>query len=141
MGQADSREVTQDTQGFQPLLASDPTSSISTDISDYSFLSDSSSQHSKQKPGTKRSSTFDHCIKLIIIGPSGSGKTSLLNNFQTRKFTEDQGHTIGVEFSSKHIMLGDKRVKLQLWDTAVRILSWEFDHTFLICICLSNNHF
>jgi len=57
-------------------------------------------------------------FKFIIIGDTGTGKSCLLRYFLEKKFKKGMSHTIGVEFGSKVIDVGGKRVKLQIWDTA-----------------------
>ena len=69
---------------------------------------------------------YDYLAKIILLGPSGCGKSSLLHRFTIPSSTSlppITSQTIGVEFASKIITLGDhgsrrKRIKLQLWDTA-----------------------
>lgn len=51
---------------------------------------------------------------------SGVGKSCLLLQFLERKFKFEHDTTIGVEFGSKIIAVGNRDVKLQIWDT-VRI--------------------
>jgi GTPase SAR1 family protein len=50
---------------------------------------------------------FDFLFKIVIIGDSGVGKTNLLSQFIRREFLEDNKPTIGVEFSTKTILLED----------------------------------
>lgn len=67
---------------------------------------------------------YDYLLKIILLGPSGTGKSCLLHRFTHQSFRALSSQTIGVEFASKIIRVGDsgsqgrKRVKLQLWDTA-----------------------
>ncbi|CAG9330503.1 unnamed protein product [Blepharisma stoltei] len=60
----------------------------------------------------------DALFKILIIGDSGVGKSCFLLQFTEGNFTKDHSVTIGVEFSAKIIRLGDKKIKLQIWDTA-----------------------
>ncbi|RDX55798.1 ras-domain-containing protein [Lentinus brumalis] len=57
--------------------------------------------------------TYDFLMKFIIIGEAGTGKTCLLHQFTHNSFKEHSQHTIGVEFSSRTVKLGEKRIKLQ----------------------------
>lgn len=50
---------------------------------------------------------YDRLIKLIIIGDSGVGKTNLLTRFASNKFDLESKATIGVEFQSKNVKIGD----------------------------------
>ena len=61
---------------------------------------------------------YDYRVKLIIIGDANSGKSCLLEQFREGRFYAGSTHTIGVEFASKIVVIGDKKVKLQIWDTA-----------------------
>uniref|UniRef100_A0A0G4I3K2 Uncharacterized protein n=1 Tax=Chromera velia CCMP2878 TaxID=1169474 RepID=A0A0G4I3K2_9ALVE len=61
---------------------------------------------------------YDYLFKFIIIGDAGSGKSCLLHQFIENKFKKGSSHTIGVEFGSKIIDVGGKKIKLQIWDTA-----------------------
>ncbi|TRY50014.1 Ras [Cryptosporidium tyzzeri] len=61
---------------------------------------------------------YDYLFKFIVIGDAGAGKSCLLHQFIENKFKKGSSHTIGVEFGSKIITAGGKRIKLQIWDTA-----------------------
>jgi GTPase SAR1 family protein len=64
----------------------------------------------------------DYLFKLIIIGNSGVGKSCLMHRVTTNEFMEDHEVTVGVEFGSLLLRMGegvDQSVfKLQIWDTA-----------------------
>uniref|UniRef100_A0A8C8AYC0 Ras-related protein Rab-25 n=1 Tax=Otus sunia TaxID=257818 RepID=A0A8C8AYC0_9STRI len=55
---------------------------------------------------------------VVLIGESGVGKTNLLSRFTRNEFNHDSRTTIGVEFSTRTILVGDAVVKAQIWDTA-----------------------
>ena len=73
---------------------------------------------------------YDHLLKLIIIGDSSVGKTCLLLRFSEDSFPISHMPTIGnyierlnisylgIDFKIKTINVDEKRVKLQVWDTA-----------------------
>ena len=61
---------------------------------------------------------YDYMIKLIIIGDSGVGKTNILTRFCEDIFKDTHVATIGVDFNVKTIQIEDKRLKMQVWDTA-----------------------
>ncbi|OHT01478.1 Ras-related protein RIC1 [Tritrichomonas foetus] len=62
--------------------------------------------------------TQDYMFKLLVVGESGVGKTCMLLRFADNKFEENFLSTIGVDFKVKEIMVDDKKVKLQIWDSA-----------------------
>lgn len=55
---------------------------------------------------------------VVLIGESGVGKTNLLSRFTRNEFNHDSRTTIGVEFSTRTVLVGDASVKAQIWDTA-----------------------
>uniref|UniRef100_A0A8C6J908 Ras-related protein Rab-25 n=1 Tax=Melopsittacus undulatus TaxID=13146 RepID=A0A8C6J908_MELUD len=63
---------------------------------------------------------WDSCFPstVVLIGESGVGKTNLLSRFTRNEFNHDSRTTIGVEFSTRSILVGDSVVKAQIWDTA-----------------------
>mmetsp|Transcript_29162 Transcript_29162/g.60174 ORF Transcript_29162/g.60174 Transcript_29162/m.60174 type:complete len:209 (-) Transcript_29162:181-807(-) len=56
--------------------------------------------------------------KLIILGDTGTGKTSLMQRFVKEKYSRHYKATIGADFMSKSVAIGDRMVNLQIWDTA-----------------------
>lgn len=52
------------------------------------------------------------------MGESSVGKTSILEQFSNGKFTSLYKPTIGTDFTSKDVTVGEQSVKLNLWDTA-----------------------
>lgn len=56
-------------------------------------------------------------FKLILIGSAGVGKSSLILRATTGKFSTEHNATIGVEFGSVLVKVGEKLVRLQTWDT------------------------
>jgi Ras-related protein Rab-4B len=65
---------------------------------------------------------YDYLAKIILLGPSSAGKSCLLHRFVNSSWRILSSQTIGVEFATKIVKVGDgnrrKRIKLQLWDTA-----------------------
>lgn len=62
--------------------------------------------------------SYAYLFKYIIIGDSGVGKSCLLLQFTDKRFQSAYDLTIGVEFGTRMIKIGDKQIKLQIWDTA-----------------------
>ena len=62
--------------------------------------------------------TYDVLYRLVLIGDSGVGKTAILLRYSDNMFNTSFITTIGIDFRIKTIEVNDKRVKLQIWDTA-----------------------
>ena len=62
--------------------------------------------------------SYDYLLKYIIIGDAAVGKSNLLLRFTQDDFKEEYQLTIGVEFGAKNLDIGNKKVRLQIWDTA-----------------------
>lgn len=71
-----------------------------------------------QLVSSRMSEAYEYVMKFLVIGPAGAGKSSILHRFSNNEFKSDSSHTIGVEFGSKMIHLGNQSIKLQIWDTA-----------------------
>lgn len=61
---------------------------------------------------------YNFLFKFIVIGDSNVGKSCLMMQFVERKFKSFIDPTIGVEFGSKKCTIDEKKIKLQIWDTA-----------------------
>ncbi|XP_016552404.1 ras-related protein Rab7 isoform X2 [Capsicum annuum] len=57
-------------------------------------------------------------LKVIVLGDCGVGKTSLVNQYVFKKFREQYKATIGADFATKELEIGERVVTLQIWDTA-----------------------
>ena len=60
----------------------------------------------------------DMLLKVIIVGDSGVGKTNLLTYYCEGVFKDNYVATIGVDFKIKMLQIDEKRIKMQIWDTA-----------------------
>uniref|UniRef100_A0A0K0EXA6 Ras-related protein Rab-43 n=1 Tax=Strongyloides venezuelensis TaxID=75913 RepID=A0A0K0EXA6_STRVS len=60
---------------------------------------------------------FDYLFKIVLIGDMGVGKTCVVQRFKSGTFIEQQGTTIGVDFTMKTMIVDGKKIKLQIWDT------------------------
>lgn len=56
--------------------------------------------------------------KLVILGDTGVGKTCLMFQYVEQKFSSQYKATIGADFSTKDVQVGDDLITLQIWDTA-----------------------
>ena len=52
------------------------------------------------------------------------GKTSLMNQYVNNRWSDQYKATIGAEFLSKEVMIEDKLVSLQIWDTVINDIIW-----------------
>ncbi|OWK05111.1 RAB25 [Cervus elaphus hippelaphus] len=68
--------------------------------------------------GNRAEEDYNFVFKVVLIGESGVGKTNLLSRFTRNEFSHDSRTTIGVEFSTRTVMLGTAAIKAQIWDTA-----------------------
>ena len=57
-------------------------------------------------------------VKIIILGDSGVGKTSLIKQYVNKTFTSQYKATWGADFLVKEVMVDDRLVTMQIWDTA-----------------------
>ena len=59
-------------------------------------------------------------VKVVLIGESGVGKTSIIVQFTSGKFDQDQVSSLSAQFISKTIEFQNigKAVKFDIWDTA-----------------------
>ena len=78
----------------------------------------SSTDSSEPTRQQELSSMYDYLAKIILIGPSGTGKSCLLHRLVKNEWRILSSQTIGVEFASKIVKVGNgprrKRVKLQV---------------------------
>ena len=73
--------------------------------------------------------------KVIIIGPLGVGKTSLLLQYISNSFEEHVSKFVSEE--KKAIIVDDKEIVLDLWDTAGEApVSFSLSHTHTHIHCL-----
>ncbi|KAG2462611.1 RB11A protein, partial [Polypterus senegalus] len=61
---------------------------------------------------------FTYGFAFVLIGESGVGKSNLLSRFTKNEFNHDSRTTIGVEFSTRTVIVDGLTVKAQIWDTA-----------------------
>ena len=60
----------------------------------------------------------DYIFKIVLIGDTSVGKSCLLTRFADDQFTDNYVTTIGVDFRFKTMIVMDKIIKVQVWDTA-----------------------
>ncbi|CAM0951914.1 unnamed protein product [Alopecurus aequalis] len=59
-----------------------------------------------------------YVFKFIVVGDTGVGKSCLLLQFTDKRFQPVHDLTIGVEFGNRMITIDNKKIKLNIWDTA-----------------------
>lgn len=55
---------------------------------------------------------------VILVGDAATGKTNITYAFCNQKIPNNLVPTVAVQYSSKTITIDNKKVKLQIWDTA-----------------------
>ena len=60
----------------------------------------------------------DFSIKLLVLGDLSVGKTSFIYRFIEDKFEVDDMATTGLDLKTADVIIADKKVRVQLWDTA-----------------------
>ncbi len=61
---------------------------------------------------------YDMLFKVLLVGNSGVGKSSLFLRFVDEIWEDSFVPTIGVDFKIKTLLMENKKIKLQIWDTA-----------------------
>jgi Ras-related protein Rab-22 len=62
-------------------------------------------------------------VKVVLLGDTGVGKSSLVLRFVTNNFKPFNESTIGASFMSKVIVVNEKQIKFQIWDTGASLRS------------------
>jgi small GTP-binding protein len=60
----------------------------------------------------------DLILKVVLIGDSSVGKSNLVLRFAKNKYQPKTKQTVGFEFATKTVRVGERRFKAQVWDTA-----------------------
>lgn len=91
-----------------------------TSVSMASMVSPVSSSTNNSPRCSTPSSTNDQdlILKVVLIGDSGVGKSNLVLRFAKNKYVATTKQTIGFEFATKTVRVGERRFKAQIWDTA-----------------------
>lgn len=61
--------------------------------------------------------SYDYQFKLILLGDPSVGKSNLLLRYCKDEFNLESATTIGVEFGNRIVLIENKIVKAQIWDT------------------------
>jgi len=57
-------------------------------------------------------------LKVVLLGESSVGKTALMKMYCEKKFDKPYQATIGADFLTKEMAVGEKAITMQIWDTA-----------------------
>lgn len=57
-------------------------------------------------------------FKVVFLGDIEVGKTAIINHFIHGKFNQTHAPTIGIDFLSKTMVIDERVVRFQIWDTA-----------------------
>jgi len=83
--------------------------------------------------------------KILLLGDCSSGKTSLIYRLTYNNFLEYYVSTIGIDFNIKSLVVNDKKVKLQIWDScgqerfnALTRSYYRNSDAFIICYDISS---
>lgn len=66
----------------------------------------------------KSKPSYDYMFKSIIVGNSAVGKTNIVLRFTEGSYRANHMSTIGVDFKLKTMEIDQKKIRLQVWDTA-----------------------
>jgi small GTP-binding protein len=75
-------------------------------------------------------SVMSEKIKIVLVGRQGSGKTSLCSRYVYGYHLEKES-TVGIAFFHKMVTLNDRRLSLNIWDTAGSERYNTFTKTYL----------
>ena len=64
------------------------------------------------------SNDYEYLFKYILVRDFSVGKSNILLRFSNNQFNPNYYSTIGVEFSTKTLIINNKILKIQVWDTA-----------------------
>ena len=59
-----------------------------------------------------------YSVKFIIVGNQSVGKKNIVHRFAKGEFFNEYSITLGLDYVSQNLQIGDKIFLLQLWDTA-----------------------
>ncbi|TDH71957.1 uncharacterized protein CCR75_007863 [Bremia lactucae] len=80
--------------------------------------SSTSASYSPRFSSSVSSPMAETILKVVLIGDSAVGKSNLVMRFTKNKYMPHSVQTVGFEFATKTIRVGDRRLKAQIWDTA-----------------------
>lgn len=66
----------------------------------------------------RKNSNEQKTYKIVLLGDAGVGKSSIMERFIFDKYTAEKTMTLGSNFHEKYIAVGEKVIRIALWDTA-----------------------
>jgi len=60
----------------------------------------------------------DFVAKVLVIGDVCAGKTSVIHKYVSKKFSDDRNVTIGIDFATKRVRVGNSALQIVFWDIA-----------------------
>ena len=60
---------------------------------------------------------IDSMVSIVTLGYDMVGKTSMIKRFDKNKFMNSTYPTIGIDYITKTIKIGDKTISTKIWDT------------------------
>lgn len=84
--------------------------------------------------GSQLGQPYDFLLKVIVVGESGTGKSCLLHHFIHGSVKENATQTIGVEFASRLLRVGEKDLKLQVSKISMYAVMKDVNTPFLFII-------
>ena len=57
-------------------------------------------------------------VKITLLGNSGVGKTCIITRYTEGSFEQNKASTSGASYSQKHLVIENKEITLDVWDTA-----------------------
>jgi GTPase SAR1 family protein len=85
---------------------------------------------SKQELSVNSDSSALPIYKVVVAGDGNVGKTSLVRRYCEGKFEASRITTLGVDFQTKVVTVGDQTIKLSIWDVAGQDRFVSFRDTF-----------
>ncbi|CAI2367036.1 unnamed protein product [Moneuplotes crassus] len=76
------------------------------------------SKSKNKNPETSRFSDYTHFAKIILVGASSIGKTCIIHRIAGGDMPTSFFPTIGVDFKLIKRTFGERKLKLQIWDSA-----------------------
>lgn len=70
------------------------------------------------KPGFDNIGTKMRTFKIVIAGNGRVGKSSLVHRYVAGQFNQSYSVTIGADFASREVDMGNETIRLVIWDLA-----------------------